>query len=99
MTKPCMPMSGRNTDTAERSKSRWWIKCIKSITQATSKQNVPSVPILNKKMETVKFSKDIIVTSKLWNGQQITCNGGDTKDIKKMQFLIGASKKRCLTNM
>ena len=61
MTKPCMPMSGRNTDTAERSRSRWQIKCIKSITQTTSKKNIPRVLGIDKTMKRVKLGEDIII--------------------------------------
>jgi hypothetical protein len=67
--------------------------------KTTSKQNGPRVPILDEKMKTMKFSKDIIITSKLRDRQQTTCGGRNTKNITKMQIARIMCKEGSLTNM
>jgi hypothetical protein len=67
--------------------------------KTTSKQNDSHVPILDEKVKTMKFSKDIIITSKLRNRQQTTCGGRNTKNITKMQVARVMCKKGSLTNM
>jgi hypothetical protein len=67
--------------------------------KTTSKQNGSRVPILDEKMKTMKFSKDIIITSKLRNRQQTTCGRRNTKNITEMQGTRVMCEKRSLTNM
>jgi hypothetical protein len=82
-----VPLLTGNSDTAESLLDRLLIKTIKLTTATSSKKNVSQSPILNEKIPRMKFKEDVIITCKFFDGEEITCDVRNMKDIFEMKWM------------
>jgi hypothetical protein len=82
-----VPLLTGNSDTAESLLDRLLIKTIKLTMATSSKKNVSQSPILNKKIPRMKFKEDVIITCKFFDGEEITCDVRNMKDIFEMKWM------------
>jgi hypothetical protein len=82
-----VPLLTGNSDTAESLLDGLFIKTIKLTTATSSKKNVSQSPILNMKIPRMKFKEDVIITCKFFDGEEITCDVRNMKDIFEMKWM------------
>src|SRR3954469_6755737 len=86
VAKARMPLGRRHTDTAKDARGGWILQTVQALAQTATKQNVPGCSVLNKEIERVKFTNDMIIKGEFRNGKEITSNRGYPQNIAKVEL-------------